>query len=696
MATKLQRLTALSKRVNIADDYDDTFLSKLADDVIRNYESDDGSRLPWLKRSEYAMGHALQIVKDKDTPFVGAANVKYPLLTVAALQFHARAYPEIVKNQSIVKAKVIGNDDDNKKSERAKRVTAYLNYQLFDEMAEWDEETDKLLLALAIEGCEFKKTYFDPTLQRNVSEWVRPKDLIVNNWTRNLARCPRITHRLYQHPYEIVQKQRAGTWSDVDLSITTSDDDDEILQEILEQHLLLDLDKDGLKEPYIVTVHKDSGMVVRIKADFLPENIVISGNGKTIELKELLFSGVSMDEIAKTVANIKIVAVNKFQHFTKIPFIPSPDGSFYDIGFGQLTGPLNDVVDTVINQLLDAGTLQNLGGGFVRKGMNINSRRGEVKFKIGEYKEVDIPSNMSIRDMIMPMQFGSPSSALFNLLGMAVQGVKDITSVQDIFTGGPQANETATTTMARVEQGLKVFTAIYKRILRAISSEIDKIYDLDAIYLKPETYFNVLDDNRQEVVTLKDFRGDGTDIQLTADATVSNTVLKQAKAQILRQELGNPIINGDEVMRRYFEALDIDNIDKLIIPADQRNQPSPEMIKLQIDMLESKVRSAKTEEEINEVKARVIKTYAQAVEAIANAESKEAGSQLAYYRQQLEELLKEADRGQRATGRMVATSGNAMADQQNAAPPAGLPDSGDTSNGQPGGAGQRGNPAGSL
>jgi chaperonin GroES len=672
--TNLQKLAAWSKRDNLAGDQDDTFLAKLADDVIRNYEEDEGSRAAWLKKSKYAMDHALQVT----TPRPGASNVKYPLLTVAALQFHARAYPEIIKGQDAVKAKVTGQDQDGAKQQQAKRIADFMNWQLFEEMSEWEEEMDKIILALPIEGCEFKKMYFDPNLGRNVSEWVRPKNLIVANDTRSLDTCPRVTHRLYMYPYQIAEKQRSGVWSDVDLKIDTDDDNDELLQEILEQHLLMDLDGDGLKEPYVVTVHKDSQEVVRIKADYHPEDITVSKDGNTMRIDKLVFRGVPAETVVEQLKGAKITRIDRFNHFEKFSFIPSPDGSFYDVGFGQLIGPLTDVVDTTINQLIDAGTLQNLGGGFVRRGMNINGRRGEVRFQMGEYKEVDVPSSMDIRGMIMPIPTPQPSVTLFNLLNTTIQGVKDITSVQDIFTGGQQQNETATTTLARIDQGLKVFTAIYKRILRATGKEFKKLYRLNSIYLPEETYFSVLDDNRQEVMSLKDFRNDGTDVQPSADPSVSSVMLRQAKAELLLQHLGNPMINGEEIMRRYFEAMELDNIDKLFVPEEQRNQPSPEMIKMQVELLESKAKTAKTYEETQVVKANVIKTYAQAVEAIANAESKEAGSQLAMYRQQMESMIKqfEVSNGQGNTQGMAGAPGNGVAPGAAQQGPAAMPDQG--------------------
>jgi chaperonin GroES len=263
---------------------------------------------------------------------------------------------------------------------------------------------------------------------------------------------------------------------------------------------------------------------------------------------------------------------------------------------------------------------------------------------MGEYKVLDVPASGDIRGAVLPMQFAGPSAVLFNLLGTLIQGVKDITSVQDIFTGGQQAQETATTTLARIEQGLKVFSAIFKRVYRGLGKEFKTLYRLNAIFLEPETYFRVLDDASEGVVTLSDYRNDGTDIQPVADPTIATNTQRVARAQLLMQLKGDPTLSVDEINRRFLEAIEEPNIDAVIIPPEQRQAPpDPKMIELQIKMLESRAQTAKTEEEIELVRASTIQTYAKAVEAIANAESKEAGDQLAMYRTQLEGLIRQTE-----------------------------------------------------
>jgi chaperonin GroES len=646
MATVLEKLISLSKKENIAKDKDEDFLTKLGDDVVSFTKEDDGTREQWLKKSKEAMDHALQVTEDKNTPWPNASNVKYPLLTIAALQFNARAYPAAIQGNQVVGTKTTGSDPEGTKADQGKRVAQFMNWQLLEQQEEWEEQFDKLLIALPIEGCEFKKTFFSPAKGHNASEWIRPLDLIVNDKTKDLATCPRITHRIWKRPRDIVERQRIGTWIDVDLSITSEDDDKETPQEFYEQHTYLDLDGDGYKEPYAVTVHVESEKVVRIKADFFPEDITIKKGDKIVKIEDLVFKeGINIDDIGKTLKGVKVVKIDRFGYFTKYSFIPSPDGSFYDIGFGQLTKGLNDSVDTNINQLNDAGTLDNNQTGFIRDGIEVDNKRGVVKTSMGEFIRVKVPSGTSIRDAILPMSYAGPSATLFNLLGLLIQGVKDITSVQDIFTGGQQQNETATTTLTRVEQGLKVFTAIYKRIYRSLKQEFKTIYRLNALFLEPQTYFNVLDSDEQASVTLSDFRNDGTDVQPVGDPSISTLTEKIAKAQLVREEARfNPIINQEVATRRFLEAIEIPKIDELIIPAEQRQPPpDPEMIRLQVELLEGRANVAKTEEEVEKVKADTILTYAKAVEAIAGAESKEAGDQLAQYRFSLEALVKQME-----------------------------------------------------
>jgi chaperonin GroES len=337
MASALDKLISLSKKDNIAKGKDDDFLIKLGRDVVELTKEDDGTREEWLKKSKKAMDHALQVTEEKNTPWPNASNVKYPLLTIAALQFNARAYPAVIQGQKVVGTKTTGSDPQGEKAEQGKRIEEFMNWQLLEQQEEWEEQLDKILIALPIEGCEFKKSFFAPGKGHNVSEWVRPIDLIVNNRTKDLETCPRATHRLWFKPRDIIERQRMGIWLDVDLKITVEDDDKEKDQEFYEQHTFLDLDDDGYKEPYSVTVHVESQTVVRIKADFMPEDITLKKGDKVIKIQDLVFDkGISVEDIAKNMKDVKIAKIVRFNYFTKFSFIPTLMDLFMILGLASL------------------------------------------------------------------------------------------------------------------------------------------------------------------------------------------------------------------------------------------------------------------------------------------------------------------------------------------------------------------------
>jgi len=613
-------------------------LLKIGQDVVRLTQSDDASREEWLKRSKKAMDMALQVVEEKTFPWPDSSNVQYPAITVAALAFHARTLPAILSGNNIVKAKITGKDTDGSKMKSASRVSNYLNYQLLHEMHGWEEGMDRLLLALPIEGCEFKKTYFSPELGTNTSEWIRPEDLIVHYKTKAFDSCPRITHRFWMHPQYIKERQLMGLWNDTNLHINETDEEDQTLQEFYEQHCLLDLDDDGYKEPWCVTVHKDSGKVVRIRADFMEDGIQVRRGTYVYPLSEVMGE-----------KNLKVVRITKIDYFTKYSFIPSPDGGFYDVGLGQIVGPINDSISTIINQIIDAGTWANVASnsGFVVDGVSVKNKRGPVEVKMGEFAKLKLPTGMTrIQDAMMPMTAGGPSAVLFNILGLLITSSKDIAGVQDIHSGRAVSNEKATTSKLRIAEGQKIFSSVFKRIYRALGKEIEKIADLNAIYLDPETYYSVLDTNEDANVFQGDFQDDGTNFQLVADPAMANTEQAQAKAEVLLQRKGDPSFNADEIDRRWLEAYEFGNIDSLIVPPEKRPAPPPDPKLIELDM------KAEAQAVDNKKKAAEIEhILARAMEAIANAESKEAGDQLAQYQLELEAITRSYDERNRGMER---------------------------------------------
>lgn len=551
--------------VNIADDLDEDKLIGIADQVHKGFYNDLASRKPWETDLENWTKLALQISEKKTFPWVGAANIKYPLLATAAMQFAARAYPTLVPSDGkMVKCRVIGADPDGQKEARAVRVSTHMSYQLLEQMEGWEEDMDKLLLALPIAGTCFKKTYWDAGKQKNCSKLVLPKYLVVNYDTRCIDDAERITEVVYLSKRKVKERQNEGIFRDVELpdpanenvftnnGVNTSFQTDATEDEttpytLLEQHTFLDLDEDGYAEPYIVTIEAQSKEILRIVPRFSPKEVKVKEDGS-------------------------IQSIKPTQYYTKYDFIPNPDGGFYAIGFGRLLGPLNESANTIINQLVDAGSLSNLQAGFIGKGLRI--KMGESRFQPGEWKAVNATGG-DLKQQIFPLPTREPSQVLFNLLDLLLKSGKELASVAEIFVGKmPGQNTPATTTMATIEQGMKVFTAVYKRVYRSLSSEFKKLYVLNREYLNPQEEIDILDEPIQQ----SDYEGSENDIIPGADPTAVSTQEKQAKVQALLQIMQLGTLNPMAITQLYLEAHDISNPQAYMM----QPQPDPKQQELQM------------------------------------------------------------------------------------------------------------------
>jgi chaperonin GroES len=576
-ATKLLSINKiLSENINIATHLNKDALIGIANDVVEGYDADLSSRIHWEQDLKNWTELALQISSTKTYPWQGAANIKYPLLATAAMQFAARAYPTLVpSNGKVVKCKVIGSDQDGQKGAKAERISTHMSYQLLYEMEDWEEDMDRLLIALPIVGTCFKKTYWDTTKQVNCSKLVLPKTLVVNYWAKSLAQAERITEFLPQTRRYVREKQNQGLYLNVDigtpqtpLDVTDTGSMNVITQEdettpytVLEQHSFLDLDGDGYTEPYIITVEYYSKTVLRIARRFEEDDILVDDKGK-------------------------VIMITPTQYYTKYSFVPNPDGGFYDIGFGRLLGSLNNSANTIINQLVDAGTLSNLQAGFIGKGLRI--RMGDSKFSPGEWKAVNATGD-DIKKQIFPLPVREPSEVLFKLLDLLLKSGKELASVAEIFVGKmPGQNTPATTTMATIEQGMKVFTAVYKRVYRALTSEFRKLYKLNKEYLNPETFISVLDEPVQD----SDYKGPADDIYPGADPTAVSSQEKQAKVQALMQILQLGTLDPMAVTQLYLEAHEIPEPQKYLKqPSPPPPDPKMEALKLKAQLDQQKAQT---------------------------------------------------------------------------------------------------------
>lgn len=534
-------------------------LKELGDKVVSQYEIDESSREEWCKRNEEWMKLATQVMEKKSFPWDGAANVKYPLLSMAALQFSARAYSSLIPSLDVVKVKVVGPDQDGQLTDVANKLSTHMSYQVLYEMDGWEEDMDTLCFVLPIVGVMFKKTYYSEIQKCNVSELVHAKDFVVNYGTKSLKKCSRYTHVLYFTENEIKERQNYGLFLETDKPLgpgmgddrsVTGDgsttgiepsgrDDDETPRKILEQYRWIDLDDDGYKEPYIVTVDYETHEVLRITPNFVIKDVERDDDGK-------------------------ILCITPCQWFTKFGFIPNPDGGFYDLGFGLLLGGINATVNTLTNQLLDSGTLQTLQAGFLAKGLKLGGK--DLKFKVGEWKQVNAIGD-DLRKNIMPLPVNPPSEVLFNLLGALSQAGKELASVAEIFTGKmPGQNTPAATTMATIEQGLKVFTSIYKRIYRSLTIEFSKLYELNKIYMPTEiTRFvsEINGDGEEYKVSRFDYQAFNAKVVPASDPNMVSETQKLMKIQQLHELVPLGTINVQEMTRQALVIGGQENIQAL-------------------------------------------------------------------------------------------------------------------------------------
>ena len=571
-ATEVQPpLDKLIEQTNIADNLKQEQLEKIGQDVYDGYQRDLQSKEAWDRRIDDYVSLAAQIVDQKSWPWPKASNVKYPLLAISAMQFAARAYPSLIPaDGKVVQFRVNGADPQGMKAAKADKLAKHMNYQLLEDMCDWEEEQDRLLIQLPVVGCLFKKTYFDTIKKQNVSRLVGPKSLVVNYWASSLENAHRKTEIIPMTKNQVVSMQNAGLYRDVELpdprsmpEVPSKSDvhgnqppssrDDTTPYVILEQHTYWDLDDDGYQEPYIITIEEQSKQVLRIVARFDSDGIKTNEKGK-------------------------VICIEPVEYYTKYGFVPNPDGGFYDIGFGHLLGPINESVNTIVNQLIDAGTLSNLQAGFIGKGLRL--KMGKVEFQPGEWKAVNAVGD-DIRKQVFPLPTKEPSEVLFKLLGLLIESGKELASVAEIFTGKmPGQNTPATTTQASIEQGMKVFTAIYKRTYRSLTKEFKKIFRLNSLYDENfEKAQMVLD----EPITREDYDIKSYDVCPTADPTAVSTTQKALKAEMLMQVV--PLgLNMDEVKRRLLEAQEQPNIEALL--TDQQGQPiqlppDPKMAQMQ-------------------------------------------------------------------------------------------------------------------
>ena len=536
---------------NLAEDMDDSALSGVSNQLMGEFDSNKSSRRDW----EEAYSKGLDLLgfnyEERTEPFAGATGVTHPLLAEAATQFQAQAFNELLPAGGPVRTDVMGSVT-KEKEEQSQRVRQFMNYYITNVMEEYTPELDQMLFYLPLAGSTFKKVYYDSSLDRAVSKFVAAENLVVPYEANDLETCPNITHIVRMPMNDLRKKQIAGFYRDVAVlpSQSTSNSINEQIDKIdgvtasnvdydctlLECHVDLDLegheDRDsegeetGIKLPYLVTISQDNGKVLSIRRNY-------EENDPTYK---------------------------KTQYFVHFKFLPG--FGFYGLGLIHTIGGLSRTATAALRQLIDAGTLSNLPAGFKARGLRI--RDDSTPLQPGEFRDVDAPGG-AIRDSLMPLPFKGPDQTLFQLLGFVVQAAQRFATITDLKVGDGNQSAPVGTTIAMMEQGSRVMSAVHKRLHYSMRVEFKLLSRVMSVYLPQEYPYTV--QGGDHTIFAKDFDG-RVDIIPISDPNIfsqaQRITLAQTAIQLAMQ--APEIHNMYEVYRRMYEALNVRDVDKILIP----------------------------------------------------------------------------------------------------------------------------------
>jgi|TARA_R110002020_G_scaffold121267_1_gene275767 hypothetical protein len=545
---------------NLAEYVDEKDLQNISSDLIGEYKDDSSSREEWY--DAYAKGLKLLGFKyeDRSQPFQGASGVTHPLLSETVTQFQAQAYKELLPANGPVRTQVLGKADPQKE-QQAQRVQDFMNYQIMHVMEDFDPDLDQMLFYLPLSGSSFKKVYYDSTRGRAVSKFIPSEELIVPYTATDLATAERVTHVLKRTENDIRKLQVTGFYRDVDLEEYEAPETNSIQEQInrmdgvketgsgykndqytlLEIHVDLDLpgfeDRDGIKLPYIVTIDEGSGNVLSIYRNY-DEN----------------------DSLKK-----------KKQYFVHYKFLPGL--GFYGYGLIHMLGGLSRTATAALRQLLDAGTLSNLPAGFKARGLRIADDDSPIQ--PGEFRDVDAPSG-DLRAGLMPLPYKGADQTLFQLLGFVVQAGQRFASIADQKIGDSvAANAPVGTTMALIERGSRVMSAIHKRLHYAQKTEFNLLAKVFKDFLPPRYPYEV-GDNAVPSVKSSDF-DDRVDIMPVSDPNIFSMSQRVTLAQTqLQMAQSDPRThNIYEAYKRMYQSLGVKDIDAILPPPDTPKPKDP-------------------------------------------------------------------------------------------------------------------------
>ena len=550
----------LPHNANLAEYLDDGYLGELSTKLRGAYQEDVQSRSEWEETYTKGLDQLGVKYEDRTQPFEGASGVTHPLIAESATQFQAQAYKELLPSGGPVKTQILGLQNAERE-EQATRVKDFMNYQIMEVMEEFDPDMDQLLFYLPLSGSTFKKVYFDETRQRAVSKFVPAQDLVVPYAASDLQTASRVTHVLRMDANEIRKMQVAGFYREVELNKYEEQDNtvrqkvDELqgtsktytddIYTILEMHVDLDIEgfedlspdgePTGIALPYIVTMDEGSGHILSIRRNF--------EEGA---------------QIAK-----------KIQYFVHYKFMPGL--GFYGFGLIHMIGGLGRAATSILRQLIDAGTLANLPAGFKARGVRV--RNSDEPLQPGEWRDIDAPGG-DVKNSIIPLPYKEPSAALAQLLGALVEGGRRFVALADQQTADANGQAPVGTTVALLERGMKVMSAIHKRLHYSQKQEFRILARIFRDNLPQEYPYEVQGGSR--TVMAKDF-DDRIDVVPVSDPNIFSMAQRVTLAQTqLQLAQTNPQMhNLYAAYRRMYQALEVQNIDEILPPPPQPQPLDP-------------------------------------------------------------------------------------------------------------------------
>ena len=550
----------MEHNANLAEFLDEGYLGELSSELRAAYEEDQESRSEWEEGYTKGLDQLGIKYEDRTEPFQGASGVTHPLIAESVTQFQAQAYKELLPAGGPVQTQILGLQDQAREAQ-AQRVKNFMNYQIMEVMEEFDPDMDQLLFYLPLSGSTFKKVYYDEAKQRPVSKFVPAQDLVVPYHSSDLQTATRVTHVLRMDYNQVRKMQVAGFYRDVEL-LTSDQGPDEVRQKvdelqgtsktyaddvytILEMHVDLDIEgfedmspdgePTGIQLPYIVTIDEASGEILGIRRNFEEGS-----------------------ELAK-----------KQQYFVHYRFMPGL--GFYGFGLIHMIGGLGRAATSILRQLIDAGTLANLPAGFKARGVRV--RNDDEPLQPGEWRDIDAPGG-NIRDSIIPLPYKEPSATLAQLLGALIEGGRRFVSLADQQVSNMNQETPVGTTMAMLERGMKVMSAIHKRLHYAQKTEFRILARIIAENLPPEYPYQVA--GAEQTIKAEDFDA-RVDIIPVSDPNIFSMAQRVTLAQTqLQLAQSNPQMhNLHAAYRRMYQALEVQNIDEILPPPPEPQPTDP-------------------------------------------------------------------------------------------------------------------------